>query len=810
MVAKCAKIAEEEVDCASRQRSISDVDAPFAKIVSATRMHLPPEAACLPEATEQHLRNYVMMAQKLGVVAAIAVNDHVAAVRKIAEDTAPGFQFHVLHVPCWGAFVPALNALLNFAQRNGAKYILYQSLEVKVTSQVLHRLLDHHTNDTLVVGPVFSGHNFVPGEQQLNGRTSPWNTLALWSVRKLALTGFLCIADGLPPPSVNTRDAASIVQGSPNPQDGVGGDPNDSLDTSNLMGSGDWWEASTFKRQQTKMVPAGVEEVTAIALLQHLHGRGRAHAILLDLPPELEAQLSWSANWGKDEGRAKWHKYKMASKVSRPAAQLEVLFREQRGSTWRLPFSRRGSDGAAPAEDKGESAGDGANDQPAEPDAGPGVHAGTVMHYGESISPPPEVKGTCLAAYGLFYANSTAVLASAFRYLNQDDTVASSMSSMMFVALLIGGVYLPMPASLWLTRTVTRQGSHIAGLALFGTVLLLGNLMIVVSQALGASLGVVLVARLVQGLGSGVLFQARFLLASTSTSDRSMELQSVSFLATDLGLGLGALLPAVTSALASPLMSAMSGPSDGELITVSVVLALVSIAFLIWVLCAFPRQPHRLPDKVRCADKGSKNVRPPEPSAAGAFSRMSAVVWISGTTRVFVQSAVLPVVALSMRDAHWTGNFRQTIAVAAVSLLPMPFEAFASRLCCACGMRAPARSGSELSKLASGAVGVVALLIASAKPRDVSGEDGEFLTLLMRLCEIAAVMIALAMAAPFNASRLTKLRDAERSMVTLEWMKAYVGRMGGPLFAVVVYSWAGYRPLLAALALATAVVTLTA
>ena len=49
----------------------------------------------------------------------------------------------------------------------------------------------------------------------------------------------------------------------------------------------------------------GVEEVTAIALLQHLHGSDRARAVLLQLPDHLEAQMSWAANWGKDEARKK-------------------------------------------------------------------------------------------------------------------------------------------------------------------------------------------------------------------------------------------------------------------------------------------------------------------------------------------------------------------------------------------------------------------------------------------------------------------------------------------------------------------------
>jgi MFS family permease len=726
--------------------------------------------------------------------------------------------------------VPALNALLNFAQRIGMKYILYQSLEVQVTSAVLHRLQDHHTKDTLVVGPVFDGHAFVPGETPLNGRTTPWNTLALWSVRKLALTGFLCIADGLPePPSFGRQVSVP----------GFRGDPGD------IMGSDDWWVAggntSGFTRQQTEDprigVPAGVEEVTAIALLQHLYGVDRARAILLELPPHLEDQLSWSANWGQDERRKKWHKYKMASKVSRPAAQVEQLFKFQRknpdpfspvmsvGKSVGRSLRRRLSSKDVFSQDNGQ-AGDTripsvAEDEPeGSEDGDQGVQqAGTVMHFRDSISPPTRVRGICFASYGLFYANSTDVLAFVFRHLNevaaaspQAETAgvrgvsdsAFPMPTVVFAALLIGGVYLPMPLSLWLTRAVTRRFHHIAGLVLFASALLVGQVCIVISELVGGQPWVLLLARLVQGLGSGALFQVRFLLASMTTSDLHQELQSFSFLVSDLGLGMGALLPAAISMLA--------GSGTSELSPTSVVLALTTLLYLVWVLLAFPSRPHFLPDRVRFGDQAaSKPSTRPKISAAltgGGNGRLSI---ISGTTRVFVQSAIMPVVALSMRDAHWTGSFRQTIAVAAVCLLPMPFEAFASRICCTCQTRSSdRRSGSELSKMASGAVGLVGLAIASAKPRDLKGEDGELMTLWTRLCELAILMIALAMAAPFNASRLSQLRDAERSMVMLEWMKAYVGRIGGPLFAVLVYSWAGYGPLLAGLVIATAVVTLTA
>lgn len=48
-----------------------------------------------------------------------------------------------------------------------------------------------------------------------------------------------------------------------------------------------------------KNLVVGFFQVTAIALLQHLHGSDRARAVLLQLPDHLTEQMSWSANWGK-------------------------------------------------------------------------------------------------------------------------------------------------------------------------------------------------------------------------------------------------------------------------------------------------------------------------------------------------------------------------------------------------------------------------------------------------------------------------------------------------------------------------------
>lgn len=184
--------------------------------------------------------------------------------------------------------------------------------------------------------------------------------------------------------------------------------------------------------------------------------------------------------------------------------------------------------------------------------------------------------------------------------------------------------------------------------------------------------------------------------------------------------------------------------------------------------------------------------------------------YFSGTTRVFVQSAILPCVALTMRDAQLTGNFRQTIAVAAICLVAMPFEAFAARICCSCSARARPEDVTSSSRLFLGSIGAVALLAASAAPRGLMGDTGDVSQLLPRICELASLMIVLAMVAPLSTTRLNQLDDAEQVTVKLEWMKAYVGRLLGPAFTVLVYNWLGYWVVLTSLCVATIGVAVTA
>lgn len=434
-----------------------------AKVLAATRLHFPHGTDVLPEATEKHLRNYLVAAERLGTAVAIAVNSQVEAIRSIASEETPGLGVEILYVPCWGAFVPALNTLLGHAQRRGMQHILYQSLETTCTPEVLARLLDHFTRDTLVVGAALSGHTFEEGEQPLNGRTTPWNTLALWSVRKLSLTGFLAIADGLP---------LTDMVPEANPQD----------DSLGVMGSESWWnsepdEITGFGRQETLRsaeVPAGVEEVTVIALIQHLLGHEKSRAIVVRLPEELTAGVSWAAAWQGDERRRTWHEYKMKTKITRPAAQLQFLF--PTNSPGRFSSKDRVVSKDAPGSSDAEFV-------PEEKEDAPPAR-GVVLHLGPSISPPPRVEWLCLATQLLFFANFSSVLAAAFGLMNasgKPDGPSGYMGPCM-AGLLVGAPYIPMPLSLSLMRAVARRFSHRSALALFASILLLTHITVAVSQ----------------------------------------------------------------------------------------------------------------------------------------------------------------------------------------------------------------------------------------------------------------------------------------------------------------------------------------
>mmetsp|Transcript_27833 Transcript_27833/g.31813 ORF Transcript_27833/g.31813 Transcript_27833/m.31813 type:complete len:259 (-) Transcript_27833:305-1081(-) len=177
----------------------------------------------------------------------------------------------IIPVTPWGKFVTALNSIIISASKAGATHCLFCSAETNASSESISVLMEHMDEDTLVVGAVLPGHNYHPkSKQALNGRTTPWNTLAIWSLEKLALTGFPLVGDGI------------------HNLDGV-------------------------------RVDGGVEEVSTIALLQALLGVQHAKAKLVPVPT-----ITWEQNFD-DEERQKWHEAKMKSKIDRPAKHLKLL-----------------------------------------------------------------------------------------------------------------------------------------------------------------------------------------------------------------------------------------------------------------------------------------------------------------------------------------------------------------------------------------------------------------------------------------------------------------------------------------------------
>jgi hypothetical protein len=172
----------------------------------------------------------------------------------------------IIPVDPWGAFTPALNALAAHASREGCGLALFASVETAFSADAVATLKAQlAAHDALVVGAVLPGHEFQAGRRPLGGRTTPWNTLALWRTDRLCLVGFPLVADG-----VHT---------------GVAG---------------------------------GVEEVAAIRAVHALDAR-RATAVLVAAPG-----VAWATAFD-DPARADWHARKMASKEARPAAQLELM-----------------------------------------------------------------------------------------------------------------------------------------------------------------------------------------------------------------------------------------------------------------------------------------------------------------------------------------------------------------------------------------------------------------------------------------------------------------------------------------------------
>lgn len=242
------------------------------------------------------------------VVATVAVDatplldnyDLLQAVRQVSDQIMAAhdngdvlWKIHVVAVQPWGRFVPALNALVVYAATKlKASRIMFVSAETtSVSVNAVARLLKETlplaggADNILVAGARLAGHDHQvtdPNKPQtvpLNGRTTPWNTLAVWHLPKLAMTGFQLISDGL----VSDLVPATDKSGKP------------------LINMG------------------GVEETVTIALIQKLLGPKQALAKLLAVP-----EVTWNEKF-EDPARQEWHDQKMASKMGRAQQQIDLL-----------------------------------------------------------------------------------------------------------------------------------------------------------------------------------------------------------------------------------------------------------------------------------------------------------------------------------------------------------------------------------------------------------------------------------------------------------------------------------------------------
>merc|ERR1712151_308316 len=76
--------------------------------------------------------------------------------------------------------------------------------------------------------------------------------------------------------------------------------------------------------------------------------------------------------------------------------------------------------------------------------------------------------------------------------------------------------------------------------------------------------------------------------------------------------------------------------------------------------------------------ESNTEVAPVGHSASESDFKSRAMLLVSGSLRVFVQSAALMAIAVYMHDVGYRGYFRQSCAVAILCLIPVPFEGFAS------------------------------------------------------------------------------------------------------------------------------------
>mmetsp|Transcript_1637 Transcript_1637/g.2983 ORF Transcript_1637/g.2983 Transcript_1637/m.2983 type:complete len:381 (+) Transcript_1637:74-1216(+) len=307
----------------------NDGDIKTPSIILATRIHLgkqskPPEQSHLTNVLKSFLQTSRCIQAAKSVIAVdpeerIEGYNLVHAIQKALEDARAFLEMEtrddgngdhiendaasnrrscptcdIIQVTPWGNFIPALNALTMWACKNqidhGNTVIMFISAETCITKkETVDALTCHMDEDTLVVGAALPGHEYkgptteIEEEStnvnnidthlsvELNGRTCPWNTLAIWNLNKLALVGFPLVSEGI-----------HQINGKP--------------------------------------VAGGIEEVATVLLHQKIHGAIHNRAKLVKVNG-----VEWEEDFEEDEKRKQWHEEKMKSKYERAEAQRSLL-----------------------------------------------------------------------------------------------------------------------------------------------------------------------------------------------------------------------------------------------------------------------------------------------------------------------------------------------------------------------------------------------------------------------------------------------------------------------------------------------------
>lgn len=274
--------------------------AQIPPFVVATRIHLGKQKTPPPQSKLNNtVKSFLDLASSIRATkASIAVDsqpkiegyDLVQAIEEaiarasetLSRTEEVGVECDIVRVSPWGNFILPLNALVSWACTTNlpndldAKSILFVSAEMSLTYDSVRDLCEVMDSDTLVAGAVLPGHDYK-GKQgdretvvELNGRTCPWNTAAMWNLKKLGLCGFPLVAEGI-------------------------------------------------LKKEGNYVAGGIEEFSTILLQQKIFPPEQMKAKLVRV-----TGVEWEQTF-EDEERRQWHETKMKSKFTRAEAHRELL-----------------------------------------------------------------------------------------------------------------------------------------------------------------------------------------------------------------------------------------------------------------------------------------------------------------------------------------------------------------------------------------------------------------------------------------------------------------------------------------------------